>query len=47
MLLFFIGGSVMLVYNLLNHYDLIEYDSSGWMYFLLLAVIPTIFGQNL
>ncbi|URJ60880.3 DMT family transporter [Paenibacillus polymyxa] len=44
-IVFFIGGSVMLVYNLLNHYALIEYDSSDWMYFLLLAVIPTIFGQ--
>ncbi|AHC18201.2 MULTISPECIES: DMT family transporter [Paenibacillus] len=44
-IVFFIGGSVMLVYNLLNHYSLIEYDSSDWMYFLLLAVIPTIFGQ--
>ncbi|QYK60257.1 DMT family transporter [Paenibacillus sp. S25] len=44
-IVFFIGGSIMLVYNLLNHYSLIEYDSSDWMYFLLLAVIPTIFGQ--
>lgn len=44
-IVFFIGGSVMLVYNLLNHYSLIKYDSSDWMYFLLLAVIPTIFGQ--
>ncbi|AOK91099.1 DMT family transporter [Paenibacillus polymyxa] len=44
-IVFFIGGSVMLVYNLLNHYALIKYDSSDWMYFLLLAVIPTIFGQ--
>ncbi|QNR68030.1 DMT family transporter [Paenibacillus peoriae] len=44
-IVFFIGGSVMLVYNLLNHYALIEYDSSDWIYFLLLAVIPTIFGQ--
>ncbi|MBE0338529.1 EamA family transporter [Paenibacillus sp. 23TSA30-6] len=44
-IVFFIGGSVMLVYNLLNNYSLIEYDSSDWMYFLLLAVIPTIFGQ--
>ncbi|MEK5507697.1 DMT family transporter [Paenibacillus sp. FSL P4-0113] len=44
-IVFFIGGSVLLVYNLLNHYSLIEYDSLEWMYFLLLAVIPTIFGQ--
>ncbi|MFK4301360.1 drug/metabolite transporter (DMT)-like permease [Paenibacillus sp. RC254] len=44
-IVFFLGGSVMLVYNLLNNYSLIEYDSSDWMYFFLLAVIPTIFGQ--
>ncbi|KJD42221.1 DMT family transporter [Paenibacillus terrae] len=44
-IVFFLGGSVMLIYNLLNNYSLIEYDSSDWMYFFLLAVIPTIFGQ--
>ncbi|WP_152380357.1 DMT family transporter [Paenibacillus brasilensis] len=44
-IVFFIGGSVMLVYSLLNHITLIEYDSSDWTYFFLLAVIPTIFGQ--
>ncbi|NQX70413.1 DMT family transporter [Paenibacillus alba] len=42
---FFIGGIIMLIYNLLNNYSLIEYDSSEWTYFLLLAIIPTIFGQ--
>ncbi|MFD1776451.1 DMT family transporter [Paenibacillus rhizophilus] len=44
-IVFFLGGSVMLVYNLLNNITLIEYDSSDWTYFFLLAVIPTIFGQ--
>ncbi|MGG1619405.1 DMT family transporter [Paenibacillus sp. NRS-1782] len=44
-IVFFLGGSVMLVYNMLNNYSLIEYDSSDWMYFFLLALIPTIFGQ--
>ncbi|MDQ6420430.1 DMT family transporter [Paenibacillus sp. LHD-117] len=44
-IVFFIGGTVMLVYNLFNHYSLIDYDSSDWTYFLLLAIIPTIFGQ--
>jgi drug/metabolite transporter (DMT)-like permease len=44
-IVFFLGGSVMLVYNMLNSYSLIEYDSSDWMYFFLLALIPTIFGQ--
>jgi drug/metabolite transporter (DMT)-like permease len=42
---FFIGGSVMLVYNLINNFSLIDYDTSDWAYFLLLAIIPTIFGQ--
>nr|WP_235957219.1 DMT family transporter [Paenibacillus apii] len=44
-IVFFLGGSVMLVYNLLNNITLIEYDFSGWTYFFLLALIPTIFGQ--
>lgn len=44
-IVFFIGGIVMLIYSLLNNYSLIEYDSSDWTYFLLLAIIPTIFGQ--
>lgn len=44
-IVFFIGGTVMLIYNLINNYSLTEYDSSEWIYFLLLAVIPTIFGQ--
>ncbi|AET59309.1 hypothetical protein HPL003_12770 [Paenibacillus terrae HPL-003] len=35
----------MLVYSLLNNITLIEYESSDWTYFFLLAVIPTIFGQ--
>ncbi|MCR8631985.1 DMT family transporter [Paenibacillus radicis (ex Xue et al. 2023)] len=42
---FFIGGSVMLIYSLMNHFSLIDYSSSDWMYFLLLALIPTIFGH--
>ncbi|MDR6881345.1 DMT family transporter [Bacillus sp. 3255] len=46
-LVFLIGGIVMFVYNLLNHYSLTKYDSSEWTYFLLLAIIPTIFGQYL
>lgn len=35
----------MLVYNLINNVSLINYASSDWIYFLLLAIIPTIFGQ--
>jgi len=42
---FFIGGTVMLVYNLINNVSLINYASSDWIYFFLLAIIPTIFGQ--
>lgn len=42
---FFIGGSVMLIYSLMNHFSLVNYSSSDWMYFLLLALIPTIFGH--
>ncbi|NOU93095.1 EamA family transporter [Paenibacillus sp. LMG 31456] len=44
-IVFFIGGSVMLIYSLMNHFSLIDYSSSDWMYFLLLALIPTIFGH--
>lgn len=42
---FFIGGSVLLVYSLLNNLSLTNYNTSDWTYFLLLAIIPTIFGQ--
>ncbi|WP_338586821.1 DMT family transporter [Paenibacillus sp. Y5S-9] len=42
---FIIGGSVLLVYSLLNNFSLTHYESSDWLYFLLLAIIPTIFGQ--
>lgn len=42
---FFIGGSVLLVYSLLNNFSLTNYNASDWTYFLLLAIIPTIFGQ--
>ncbi|WP_315971408.1 DMT family transporter [Paenibacillus sp. N3.4] len=44
-IVFFIGGSIMLIYSLMNHFSLIDYSSSDWMYFLLLALIPTIFGH--
>ncbi|WP_337031741.1 DMT family transporter [Paenibacillus illinoisensis] len=46
-LVFFLGGTVMLVYCLFNQIPLVGYHSSDWTYFLLLAVIPTIFGQNI
>ncbi|MEK8130110.1 DMT family transporter [Paenibacillus filicis] len=44
-MVFFLGGSVMLVYSLIHHFSLTDYDLKDWSYFLLLAVIPTIFGH--
>ncbi|GGG00833.1 multidrug transporter [Paenibacillus albidus] len=44
-LVFFLGGSVLLVTSMLNGFSLTNYDSSDWTYFLLLAIVPTIFGQ--
>ncbi|APO46110.1 hypothetical protein BS614_20150 [Paenibacillus xylanexedens] len=32
---------------MLNHTSLVEYNSSDWIYFFLLVLIPTIFGQYL
>ncbi|WP_145050349.1 DMT family transporter [Paenibacillus xylanexedens] len=42
---FFLGGSVLLVYSILRGFSLSNYASSDWLYFVLLAIIPTIFGQ--
>ncbi|MFC5449741.1 DMT family transporter [Paenibacillus aestuarii] len=44
-IVFFIGGIVMLIYSVINNSSLVKYDPSDWIYFLLLAIIPTIFGQ--
>jgi drug/metabolite transporter (DMT)-like permease len=44
-IVFFLGGSVMLVYSVFNQYSLIDYHLNDWTYFLLLAIIPTIFGH--
>jgi drug/metabolite transporter (DMT)-like permease len=46
-LVFLVGGSVLLGYNLFNHTPLSGYNSSDWTYFVMLAIIPTIFGQNI
>ncbi|QLG40704.1 DMT family transporter [Paenibacillus sp. E222] len=46
-IVFFLGGIVLLIYSLINHIPLTGYNTSDWMYFLLLAIIPTIFGQFL
>ncbi|MFF2482838.1 DMT family transporter [Paenibacillus sp. NPDC058071] len=46
-IVFVIGGIVLLIYNLINNYNLLGYDSTDWTYFLLLAIIPTILGQSI
>ncbi|WP_256222055.1 DMT family transporter [Paenibacillus sp. OK076] len=46
-IVFFLAGIVLLIYSLINHISLTGYNTSDWMYFLLLAIIPTIFGQFL
>lgn len=44
---FLIGATVLLIYNLARQRPLAGYDYSDWTYFLLLAIIPTIFGQTI
>ncbi len=44
-IVFFIGGMVLLLYNVVNHIPVLSYGASDWIYFLLMAIIPTIFGQ--
>ncbi|GGA48805.1 DMT family transporter [Paenibacillus physcomitrellae] len=46
-IVFGVGGVVMLIYNLVQGVALFEYDSKEWLLFLLLAIVPTIFGQML
>lgn len=42
-----IGGLFLLIYSLLKGYPLVEYPANDWLFFILLAIIPTIFGLNL
>lgn len=44
---FFIGGLVMLIYNIAGGIQMFNYDAKEWILFLLLAIVPTIFGQML
>lgn len=44
-IVFLIGGSMLLVYSLWNQLPLTGYSGADWTYFLLLAIIPTMFGQ--
>ncbi|MFM9279475.1 DMT family transporter [Paenibacillus jiagnxiensis] len=46
-IVFFIGGSVLLIYSLVNQFSLTDYRPADWTYFVLLAIIPTIFGHYL
>ncbi|WP_400164567.1 DMT family transporter [Brevibacillus sp. TJ4] len=46
-MVFGLGGLVLLAYSVAQGYSLTEYDSSEWTYFLLLAIIPTVFGHFL
>ncbi|SFE36906.1 Threonine/homoserine efflux transporter RhtA [Paenibacillus algorifonticola] len=45
LIVFLIAGTVMFVYNLVNQIALTGYAAEEWMYFALLAIIPTIFGH--
>ncbi|AJI24456.1 EamA family transporter [Priestia megaterium] len=44
---FLIGGLVLFVYNVWTHISLTQYESKDWWIFLLLALIPNIFGHAL
>lgn len=46
-IVFFIGGCVMFIYSVVNQFSLTNYEPADWTYFLLLAIIPTIFGHFL
>ncbi|KQO17701.1 DMT family transporter [Paenibacillus sp. Leaf72] len=45
LIVFLIAGIVMFIYNLVNQIALTGYAAQEWMYFVLLAIIPTIFGH--
>lgn len=42
-----IGGLSLVVYSLFKGYSLVDYPANDWIFFILLAIIPTIFGLNL
>ncbi|QDZ79097.1 DMT family transporter [Priestia megaterium] len=44
---FLIGGLVLFVYNICANVSLTQYDTKDWWIFLLLALIPNIFGHAL
>lgn len=44
---FLIGGIILFFYNIINGVSLIEYPVNDWWIFLLLALVPNIFGHVL
>lgn len=44
---FLIGGIILFFYNIINRVSLIEYPVNDWWIFLLLALVPNIFGHAL
>jgi len=44
---FLIGGLLLLIYNLIMGYSIFQYDANEWQLFVLLAIIPTLFGHVL
>ncbi|MFS0863752.1 DMT family transporter [Fredinandcohnia sp. 179-A 10B2 NHS] len=42
-----ISAITLFLYVVLLHYPLVSYPSSDWMYFLLLAIVPTLLGHTL
>ncbi|WP_146551130.1 MULTISPECIES: DMT family transporter [Rummeliibacillus] len=44
---FLIGGIILLFYSLINNVSLVNYSKNDWIIFLLLALIPNIFGHAL
>ncbi|SUV04299.1 DMT family transporter [Priestia megaterium] len=44
---FLIGGLVLFIYNIINNVSLTNYAANDWWIFILLALIPNIFGHAL
>lgn len=44
---FSVGGFVLFTYNIFQSKDMIHYAPEDWLYFVILAVIPTVFGQSI
>lgn len=44
---FGMGGFVLFIYNLVENKNMIDYSKDDWIYYVLLAVIPTVFGQSI